>query len=114
MNFTRLFGLVSLFSFLISGSAAELAGPIDILINNASTLGPVPLRLLNDTECEELGEVLEANLLAPFRLTKAVTGEDISMNVFALPWLELSVVVPLIGGHLDDVCNLRGERELER
>ncbi|MBX7223377.1 MAG: SDR family oxidoreductase [Blastocatellia bacterium] len=58
----------------IAAQAAELAGPIDILINNASTLGPVPLRLLNDTECEEFGEVLEANLLAPFRLTKAVTG----------------------------------------
>src|SRR5262249_23504200 len=27
----------------IVGQAAALAGPVDILINNASTLGPVPL-----------------------------------------------------------------------
>src|SRR3989442_486913 len=30
----------------IAGEAAALIGPIDILIHNASTLGPVPLRLL--------------------------------------------------------------------
>src|SRR5215510_10971725 len=29
----------------IAGQAAALAGPIDVLINNASSLGPVPLRL---------------------------------------------------------------------
>src|SRR5690242_2403738 len=28
----------------IAGQAAALVGPIDLLINNASTLGPVPLR----------------------------------------------------------------------
>src|SRR5688572_11660544 len=30
----------------IAGQAAALAGAVDILINNAGTLGPVPLRLL--------------------------------------------------------------------
>ena len=29
-------------------------GGLDVLINNASSLGPVPLALLADTECEEL------------------------------------------------------------
>ena len=33
----------------IVGQATALAGPIDVLINNASTLGPVPLRLVLDT-----------------------------------------------------------------
>jgi NAD(P)-dependent dehydrogenase (short-subunit alcohol dehydrogenase family) len=58
----------------IAGQAAALVGPIDILINNASTLGPVPLRLLLDTECEDLERVLAVNLLGPFRLTKVLAG----------------------------------------
>lgn len=58
----------------IVAQAAELAGPVDVLINNASTLGPLPMPLLLDTECEDFGHVLETNLLAPFRLTKAVAG----------------------------------------
>ena len=58
----------------VTGVAAALVGPIDILVNNASTLGPVPLRLLHDTECEDLARVLEVNLLGPFRLAKAVLG----------------------------------------
>ncbi len=58
----------------IVGQAAALAGPIDILINNASTLGPVPLRLLMDTDCEDFEQTLQVNLLGPFRLMKAVAG----------------------------------------
>jgi len=58
----------------IAGSAAALAGPIDILVHNASELGPTPLRLLLDTDCEDLARVLEANLVGPFRLTKAIAG----------------------------------------
>ena len=41
---------------------------------NASTLGPLPLRELADTECEDFARVLEVNLLGPFRLTKAIVG----------------------------------------
>jgi len=51
----------------------ELGG-LDVLINNASVLGPTPLRLLSDTECEDLEEVFSANLFGPFRLTKALMG----------------------------------------
>lgn len=58
----------------IAGAAAALAGPIDVLVHNASTLGPTPLRLLLDTECEDLARVLEVNLMAPFRLTRAIAG----------------------------------------
>ena len=58
----------------ISGQAAAMLGRVDVLIHNASTLGHVPLRSLLDTECESLAEVLEANLVGPFRLTKAVLG----------------------------------------
>ena len=49
-------------------------GGLDILINNASSLGPVPLSPLADTDCEELEEALRLNVLAPFRLTKAFYG----------------------------------------
>jgi NAD(P)-dependent dehydrogenase (short-subunit alcohol dehydrogenase family) len=52
----------------------ELGG-VDVLVNNASDLGPAPLKLLADTECEELERALATNVLGPFRLTKALLGE---------------------------------------
>lgn len=58
----------------IAGEAAALLGPIDVLFNNASTLGPTPLRLLLDTACEDLEQVLAVNLVGPFRLTKLIAG----------------------------------------
>jgi len=51
-----------------------LLGGLDVLINNASYLGPVPLALLADTACEELELSLATNVLGPFRLTKALLG----------------------------------------
>jgi NAD(P)-dependent dehydrogenase (short-subunit alcohol dehydrogenase family) len=56
------------------GAAQALVGPIDVLIHNASTLGPTPLGPLLDTECEDFARVLDVNLLGPFRLTKAIVG----------------------------------------
>jgi NAD(P)-dependent dehydrogenase (short-subunit alcohol dehydrogenase family) len=58
----------------IAGQAHALVGDIAIAIHNASTLGPTPLRLLLDTECEDLAAVLETNLVGPFRLTKVLAG----------------------------------------
>jgi len=49
-------------------------GGLDVLINNASVLGPVPLIPLADTECEDLEQALAVNLVGPFRLTKALYG----------------------------------------
>jgi NAD(P)-dependent dehydrogenase (short-subunit alcohol dehydrogenase family) len=49
-------------------------GGLDVLINNASSLGPTPLAFLADTECEALEQALAVNLLGPFRLTKALFG----------------------------------------
>jgi NAD(P)-dependent dehydrogenase (short-subunit alcohol dehydrogenase family) len=51
----------------------ELGG-LDVLINNASDLGPTPLRLLADTDCEDLERALATNVIGPFRLTKALLG----------------------------------------
>ncbi len=58
----------------IAGAAAALVGPIELLVNNASTLGPVPLRPLLDTDCEALEAALAVNVVGPFRLTKIVVG----------------------------------------
>ena len=49
-------------------------GGLDVLVNNASSLGPVPLALLADTDCEDLEAALATNLVGPFRLTKALLG----------------------------------------
>jgi NAD(P)-dependent dehydrogenase (short-subunit alcohol dehydrogenase family) len=58
----------------IAGAAAALVGSIDLLVHNASTLGPTPLRPLLDTDCEDLERALAVNVVGPFRLTKAVAG----------------------------------------
>jgi NAD(P)-dependent dehydrogenase (short-subunit alcohol dehydrogenase family) len=58
----------------LAHSAAELIGPIELLIHNASTLGPNALKLLIDTECEELERALGVNLIGPFRLSRIVAG----------------------------------------
>jgi NAD(P)-dependent dehydrogenase (short-subunit alcohol dehydrogenase family) len=49
-------------------------GGLDVLVNNASSLGRVPLALLADTECEDFETALDTNLLGPFRLTQALLG----------------------------------------
>jgi NAD(P)-dependent dehydrogenase (short-subunit alcohol dehydrogenase family) len=58
----------------IAGAAAALVGSPNIVVHAASTLGPLPMPLLLDTECEDLARVLEVNLVGPFRLTKALAG----------------------------------------
>jgi NAD(P)-dependent dehydrogenase (short-subunit alcohol dehydrogenase family) len=49
-------------------------GGLDVLVNNASSLGPTPLALLGDTDCEDFELALATNVLGPFRLTKALMG----------------------------------------
>ncbi|MBV9811911.1 MAG: SDR family oxidoreductase, partial [Acetobacteraceae bacterium] len=49
-------------------------GGLDVLINGASSLGPVPLVALADTHCEDVERALAVNLLGPFRLTRALYG----------------------------------------
>jgi NAD(P)-dependent dehydrogenase (short-subunit alcohol dehydrogenase family) len=51
----------------------ELGG-LDVLINNASDLGPTPLAMLSDTDCEDLERAFTTNVTGPFRLTKALMG----------------------------------------
>jgi len=49
----------------------ETAGePLDLLVNNASALGPTPLPALGDYRLEELRRVYEVNVLAPLALVQ--------------------------------------------
>ncbi len=47
---------------------------VDILANNASELGPTPLPYLADYPPAAFDDVLQVNLVAPFRLTQALIG----------------------------------------
>ena len=67
----------------IHAEALTQLGRIDVLFNNASSLGPTPLKLLLDTECEDLAAVFETNLIGPFRLTKLVLPQMI-LNQFGI------------------------------
>lgn len=51
-----------------------LLGGLDVLINNASDLGPLPLAMLGDTQCEDFERALVTNVLGPFRLTNTLLG----------------------------------------
>jgi NAD(P)-dependent dehydrogenase (short-subunit alcohol dehydrogenase family) len=48
----------------------EFAGRLDVLVNNASILGPTPMPYLLDYPLDDFRAVLETNLLAPFLLIK--------------------------------------------
>jgi NAD(P)-dependent dehydrogenase (short-subunit alcohol dehydrogenase family) len=47
---------------------AEFGGQLDVLVNNASVLGPVPLPYLLDYPADDFRRVLATNLVAPFLL----------------------------------------------
>lgn len=71
----------------IAGTAQALLGPVDLLVQAASTLGNVPLRPLLDTDCEALELALAVNVVGPFRLAKllaapmALRGEGLIVHV---------------------------------
>lgn len=58
----------------ISGAAAALLGGVDVVVHNAGTLGPVPLRPVLETDCEDLEAALATNVVGPLRLTRALAG----------------------------------------
>jgi len=77
----------------LAAAAAELVGPLDVVIHNASALGPTPLRLLLDTECEALERVLAVNVLGPFRLTRALAGSMAIRNGGTLVFISSDAAV---------------------
>ena len=53
-------------------AAASALGPIDLLVNNASTLGESPLPTLVDIRPDVLRTTFEANVIAPLALASAM------------------------------------------
>jgi NAD(P)-dependent dehydrogenase (short-subunit alcohol dehydrogenase family) len=57
---------------VVATTLNEFGGRIDILVNNASTIGPSPMPFLLDYPLEDFRNVLNTNLIAPFLLIKKV------------------------------------------
>jgi len=58
----------------IAAAANAALGAVDAVVHCAGALGPVPLRPLADTACEDLQRALDVNLVGPFRLDKLLLG----------------------------------------
>ena len=58
----------------LTATALGRFGVVDILVNNASSLGPAPLPYLSDAPADALDELLRTNLVGPLRLTQALLG----------------------------------------
>ena len=54
----------------IATTLNEFNGRLDVLVNNASTIGPTPLPFLLDYPLEDFRNVINTNLIAPFLLIK--------------------------------------------
>jgi NAD(P)-dependent dehydrogenase (short-subunit alcohol dehydrogenase family) len=54
---------------------AAAAGPVDVLVNNASTIGPSPMPALVDFPLDEWRTVYEVNVVAPLALIQAALPE---------------------------------------
>jgi NAD(P)-dependent dehydrogenase (short-subunit alcohol dehydrogenase family) len=54
-------------------AAVGRVGGLDLLLNNASRLGPSPQPLLRDYPLDELGRVYDANVIAPLALIQLLT-----------------------------------------
>lgn len=58
----------------IAAQVQATLGRPSIVVHNASTLGPVPLQLLADTEPSAILQALAVNVVGPFALTRALLG----------------------------------------
>jgi NAD(P)-dependent dehydrogenase (short-subunit alcohol dehydrogenase family) len=63
-----------------AATALERFSGIDVLVNNAAELGPLPLPQLTDAPSSALEHVFQANVLGPLRLTQAVIGGMLLRN----------------------------------
>ncbi|MGI8552372.1 MAG: SDR family NAD(P)-dependent oxidoreductase, partial [Dehalococcoidia bacterium] len=64
----------------LAATALAHFGRVDILINNASALGPSPMPLLADTAPDDFLAVLRTNVLAPFLLTRSLIGQMLARD----------------------------------
>ncbi len=59
----------------LTGEALARFRRVDVLVNNASSLGPTPMPYLLDYSLEDFAAVLRTNLIGPFQLTRALVGQ---------------------------------------
>lgn len=57
---------------VVATTLNEFQGHLDVLVNNASAIGPSPMPFLLDYPLEDFHTVLNTNLIAPFLLIKKV------------------------------------------
>jgi NAD(P)-dependent dehydrogenase (short-subunit alcohol dehydrogenase family) len=62
----------------LAGAALGRFGRVDVLVNNASALGPTPMPYLIDTPIDDFERVMRTNALGPFMLTRALDGQMIA------------------------------------
>lgn len=55
---------------VVATTLSEFNGHLDVLVNNASTIGPSPMPFLLDYPLEDFRNVINTNLIAPFLLIK--------------------------------------------
>jgi NAD(P)-dependent dehydrogenase (short-subunit alcohol dehydrogenase family) len=64
----------------LAGEALARFNQVDILINNASALGPVPMPYLIDYPIHDFEQVMRTNVNGPFMLTRALVGQMLSRS----------------------------------
>lgn len=55
---------------VVATTLSEFSGRLDVLVNNASEIGPTPLPFLLDYPLEDFRSVINTNLIAPFLIIK--------------------------------------------
>ena len=55
---------------MVATTLAQFKGSLDVLVNNASTIGPSPMPNLLDYPVEDFRNVIDTNLIGPFLLIK--------------------------------------------
>jgi len=78
--------------------AGALVGPTELLVHNAGSLGPVPLRPLSDTDDAGFEEALATNLLAPFRLVGLDVRHGLLLATAVAAVLLWRLAPPPVGG----------------
>ena len=64
----------------LAALAFDRYGAVDVLVNNASELGPTPLPHLADYPTDAFADVLRVNVEGPFRLTQAIVGRMLARD----------------------------------